>query len=326
VKNIENIMKNIVILCLILSISLFSIYSIDRITAENPADAANIIIGISSIDSNSCSECMIGGEYFESGCKKCIQDNISFRIKTAQNQPIITNWSNNEGMLYGDEKCSGQEIMPNISVKDNQKFWIEMHKKDSEYKLTLFEDETFSNEITSISNFMCSELENLKFLRISMNDGKPMANGGKIIGSIDNIEIYDSAKKNSDHDNFEFNNSYKNFDLVLSENFSDCQTKTCNDKWILQNPNRLFINTDNNNFEFNSEITGTNDYAHYEFTKYIKNDEWLMKLQLEIQQLDEHPHGKGILNIDPVFRVIILGFAIVLSILTIIFFLKIRMN
>ena len=112
----------------------------------------------------------------------------------------------------------------------------------------------------------------------------------------------------------------------MSENFSDCQTKTCNDKWILQNPNRLFINTDNNNFEFNSEITGTNDYAHYEFTKYIKNDEWLMKLQLEIQQLDEHPHGKGILNIDPVFRVIILGFAIVLSILTIIFFLKIRMN
>ena len=229
-------------------------------------------------------------------------------------------------MLHGDIKCSGHEIIPNISVKDNQNFWIQMYKKNSEYKLTLFEEETFSNKISSVSNFMCSEPENLKFLRISMNDGKPMANGGKIIGFIDNIKIYELTEKNKNLENFEFDNSYKNLNPVFSEDFSDCQTKTCNDKWNLQNPDTFFINIDNKNFEFNSQVTGTNDYAHYEFGKYITSDEWLMNLQLQIKQIDEHPHGKGILNIDPIFRVMILIFAIILSILTITFFLKIRIN
>ncbi len=318
-------MKNIVISCLILSIILFSIYITDRVTSENPGDAANIIIGISSVDSNSCSECMIGGEFFESGCKKCIQDSISFRMKTSQDQPIISNWSKDKGMLYGDTNCSGQEILPNISVKDDQKFWIQMHKKNMKYTLTLFEEDTFSKKISSVTNSICSEPENLKFLRISMNDGKPKANGGQINGSIDNIKIYDLSKKNN-IENSELNDSYKNLNLIFSEDFSDCKTDTCQNKWILQNSEKFFVNTNDGNFEFNSEITGTNDYAHYEFSKYITSNEWLMNLELQIKEIDEHPHGKGILNIDPVFRVIILGLAIILSIITIIFFIKNRIS
>jgi len=316
-------MKKFIILCLSVSILLFLVFTIDKITSENPGDAANIIIGISSIDSNSCSECMIGEEFFESGCKRCIQDSVNFRIKTSQNQPIITNWSNDKGMLYGDTKCSGQEILSDISIKDGETFWIQMHKKNSEYKLTLFEEENFSNEILSISNFICSNPENLKFLRISMNDGKPMANGGKIIGSIDNIKIYDLTEKNQKIKNTEFNNTYENLNLTYSEDFSNCETKTCNNSWVLQNPKTFFIDNENENFSFISEVSGTNDYAHFEFLEYITSDEWLMNLQLKIDEIDEHPRGKGILNIDPSYRIFILVFSIILFTFSIIFLIKI---
>ena len=312
--------KNVAIITLILSILLFSIFSIDRITAENPGDAANIIIGISSVDSNSCSECMIDGEFFESGCKRCIQDSVSFRIKTAQNQPIISNWSNNNGMLYGDDKCSGQEIMSDISVNDNQIFWIQMHKKNSEYKLSLFEEESFTNKISNVSNSMCSEPENLKFLRVSMNDGKPIANGGKIVGSIDNIKIYDLTKNERNSDE---NKTFQNLNLVYSENFSNCETKSCNNTWVLQDPEVFFIDVNKENFVFDSQVTGSNDYAHFEFDDYISSDEWLMSLQLQIDKIDEHPHGKGIFKIDPSYRFLIIGFSIPLFIFSLIL-LKIK--
>ena len=91
-----------IILCI--CIILISLYIIDKITSENSNDAANIIIGISNIDSNNCLMCQPDGDFFNSGCKRCIQDNINFRAKTAMNQPFISSWSNDYAMLYGDEE------------------------------------------------------------------------------------------------------------------------------------------------------------------------------------------------------------------------------
>ena len=161
------------------------------------------------------------------------------------------------------------------------------------------------------------------YIMQNFNDGKPMANGGKIIGSIDNIKIYDLTEKNQKIKNTEFNNTYENLNLTYSEDFSNCETKTCNNSWVLQNPKTFFIDNENENFSFISEVSGTNDYAHFEFLEYITSDEWLMNLQLKIDEIDEHPRGKGVLNIDPSYRIFILVFSIILFTFSIILLIKI---
>ena len=127
-------------------------------------------------------------------------------------------------------------------------------------------------------------------------------------------------------DDIEIFNSTKNQQLIFSSSFDECSNNTCNDLWEFRNPEKIFIDTQIDAISFSSEVLGTNDYAHYEFSKYITSNEWLMNLELQIKEIDEHPHGKGILNIDPVFRVIILGLAIILSIITIIFFIKYKIS
>ena len=48
---------------ILIGISLFSsiLFGVDKITSENPGDAASIRIGLSSIDSSSCKICSEGG-------------------------------------------------------------------------------------------------------------------------------------------------------------------------------------------------------------------------------------------------------------------------
>jgi len=134
-----------IILCI--CIFLISLYIIDKITSENSNDAANIIIGISNIDSNSCLMCQPDGDFFNSGCKRCIQDNINFRAKTAMNQPFISSWSNDYAMLYGDENCSGEIILPALSVESNKQYWTEIHLNNSNYSISLFDNSLQGFEI-----------------------------------------------------------------------------------------------------------------------------------------------------------------------------------
>ena len=286
-----------IILCI--CIVLISLYVIDKITSENSNDAANIIIGISNIDSNSCLMCQPDGDFFNSGCKRCIQDNINFRAKTAMNQPFISSWSNDYAMLYGDENCSGEIILPALSVESNKQYWTEIHLNNSNYSISLFDNSDYLNPISSVTNSMCSIPTELKFLRFSMNDGKPISNGGRLVGNIDNIEIYDLITSND-------SKFSKELELVFKEDFSNCTTKTCGGDWILQNPNLFYIDTENNNFHFDSFISGTNDYAHYELDDTLSSQEWIMRLLLTIDDVEEHLSGKGFLNIDPTYRNILL--------------------
>ena len=185
---------------------------IDKITSENSNDAANIIIGISNIDSNSCLICQPNGEFFDSGCKRCIQDNINFRAKTAMGQPFLSSWSNDYAMLYGDKNCDGEIILPAISVESNKQYWTEIHLNNSNYSVSLFNNSNYSDPISSATNSMCSIPTELKFLRFSMNDGKPISNGGRLVGNIDDIEIYNSILSN----NSKFSNELK---LIFKEDF-----------------------------------------------------------------------------------------------------------
>jgi hypothetical protein len=122
-----------------------------------------------------------------------------------------------------------------------------------------------------------------------MNDGKPIANGGRLIGNIDNIEIFDyRISKNDDG----------KITKIYQENFSDCNTKNC-DKWVLQNSDVFFIDIEKKSFHFDSYVSGNNDYAHYELPRSLSEKEWIVRLLLSFDQIDEMPHGKGILGINP---------------------------
>ena len=197
-----------------------SLYIIDKVTSENPNDSANIIIGISSIDSNSCLVCQPDGDFFNSGCKRCMQDNINFRARTAMGPPFLSSWSNDYAMFYGDKNCNGEIILPSINVESNKQYWAEIHLNDSNYSVSLFDSSDYSNAISSATNSMCSIPTELKFLRFSMNDGKPISNGGRLVGSIDNIEIYNLITNNDS----KFSNE---LELIFEEDFSNCTTKTC---------------------------------------------------------------------------------------------------
>ena len=139
---------------------------------------------------------------------------------------------------------------------------------------------------------MCSNPTNLQYLRISNEDGKSIGNGGKIYGHIDDIKIWN-----------DFN---KNIDPLFYTSFNDCVNNTCNDLWTLQNPERIFIDPQKHFLKFFSEVTGTNDYAHLKLDEYLPNS-WIMRFILHIDELEEHPGGKGIFNIEPIFRQLFFG-------------------
>ena len=281
-------MKILEILFLI-SIVLISIYIFDKFTAENPNDSANIVIGISNIGSDSCLQCKINGESFERGCKACPQDSVSFRIKSIEDKPFISSWSKNNAMFYGDKQCNGEILLPSIKAEINKQYWTEIKLKDSKSIVTIYDNENFDDEISSVTNEICTLPTDLKFLRFSMNDGKPIANGGRLIGNIDNIEIFDyRISKNDDG----------KITKIYQENFSDCNTKNC-DKWVLQNSDVFFIDIEKKSFHFDSYVSGNNDYAHYELPRSLSEKEWIVRLLLSFDQIDEMPHGKGILGINP---------------------------
>jgi len=69
--------------------------------------------------------------------------------------------------------------------------------------------------------------------------------------------------------------------------------------WVLQNPDVFFIDTDRESFRFDSYISGNNDYAHYELPSSLSQKGWIIRLLLSFEQIEEFPHGKGVLGIEP---------------------------
>ena len=275
-----------------ISIFFSALYGIDKITAENPSDAALIRLGLSDIDSSSCKICSPGELYYDSGCKRCIQDNVVLTTSVASTGFFNLGWSNDYGMYYGDEKCTGSKNFENIEPIKDDTLHIEIIKNDLTLTSKFYNDANFLELRDEISIEMCSNPTNLQYIRISNEDGKPAGNGGKLFGYVDEIKIWNSSNKNNEE--------------IFSTSFDECEDETCDNKWILQNSDRIFINTENSNLEFFSEVTGTNDYAHLKLDDDLPNS-WMMTFILHIDELEEHPRGKGILNIEPEFRQLFFG-------------------
>ena len=278
-------------------ISLFSsiLYGTDRVTSENPSDAATIKIGLSSIDSSSCKICSEGGIFYDSGCKRCIQDGVVLTTHVANERFYKLGWSNDNGMYYGDERCDGSKNFSNVNTNENDTYWIEIIKDESELKSNIYIDDNFSNLYDSTSITMCSNPTNLQYIRVSNEDGKPSGNGGKLFGYIDDIKIYNKKI------------SSKNYDkAVFSTTFDECANKSCNNKWFLQNSERIFVESQKQHLQFLSAVTGTNDYAHFTLDTILP-DSWTMRFKLYIDNLEPHPGGKGFLGIEPTDRQLIFG-------------------
>ena len=279
------------------AISLFSsiLFGVDKITSENPGDAASIKIGLSSIDSSSCKICSEGGIFYDSGCKRCVQDGVVLTTHVANERFYELGWSNDDGMYYGDGMCEGSKNFPNANTNENDTYWIEIAKDGLELKSNIYTDANFSKLYDSTSITMCSNPTDLQYVRVSNEDGKPSGNGGKLFGYIDDIKIYNKKI------------SSKNYDkAVFSTTFDECANKSCNNKWFLQNSERIFVESQKQHLQFLSAVTGTNDYAHFTLDTILP-DSWTMRFKLYIDNLEPHPGGKGFLGIDPTDRQLIFG-------------------
>ena len=282
---------------ILVGISLFSsiLYGTDKITSENPSDAASIKIGLSSIDSSSCKICSEGGIFYDSGCKRCIQDGVVLTAHVANERFYRLGWSNDDGMYYGDGMCEGSKNFPNANTNENDTYWIEIAKDGLELKSNIYTDANFSKLYDSTSITMCSNPTDLQYVRVSNEDGKSSGNGGKLFGYIDDIKIYNKKI------------SSKNYDkAVFSTTFDECANKSCNNKWFLQNSERIFVESQKQHLQFLSAVTGTNDYAHFTLDTILP-DSWTMRFKLYIDNLEPHPGGKGFLGIEPTDRQLIFG-------------------
>jgi len=287
----------IILPMIFLSMFFLIVFGVDKLTSENPSDSASIRIGLSNIDSSTCKICEINGSNYNGGCKHCIQDGV---ILTLHETFYTIGWSNNDGMYHGDKICDGSKNFENTFSNENDTYFVEIIKDDLILKTNFYNDENFTNLKESISLEMCSNPTNLQYLRISNEDGKPSGNGGKISGFIDEIQI---SKK---IDNKIISTFFTSFD--------NCTDNTCGNTWTLHNSDRIFIDPKNNFLSFITEVSGTHDYAHLKLEQELP-DSWLMKFKFHIDDLEKHPRGKGILNIDPELREILLIIPVLIVIL-----------
>jgi len=276
---------------LAISIFFIVIFGIDKITSENPSDSALIRIGLSDTDSSQCEICQEGEMYFESGCKRCIQDGIVLTAHVSNERFYSLGWSNDNGMYYGDQNCDGLKKTENVIANENTTYYVEMSKNDLLLETKFYEDSNFSKLNESVSIQMCSNPSDLQFIRITNEDGKPSGNGGKISGFIDEITILENNKKSLP---------------IFSTSFDECVDNSCENVWKFHNPEKIFVNTKTNSLSFLSEVSGTHDYAHLKLDEKL-SDSWTMKFVFHIDDLEQHPRGKGILNLDPNLRQILFG-------------------
>ena len=282
---------------IILSLFLAFVYGTEKFTSDNPSDSALIRIGLSSIDSSSCKICELNEIYYESGCKRCIQDGIVLTAHVSNEKLYNIGWSQNNGMYYGDNNCDGLTLFENTSTKVNDTYYIEIEKNKLDLKTNFYTDKNFSNLQESVSIEMCSNPDNLQFIRISNEDGKPPGNGGKLSGYIDDIEIFDISNEKQLS--------------IFSTSFDECLDSSCSNLWKFRNTEKISIDTKNNNLSFSSEVLGVNDYGHLRLDDELP-DSWKMYFKFHINELEEHPRGKGILKIDPQLRQMVLGIPILI--------------
>ena len=275
---------------IIVSLLFACLYGIDKLTSDNPSDSALIRIGLSNIDSSNCDVCELNEIYYDSGCKRCIQDGIVLTAHVSNERLYNIGWSKNNGMYYGDEQCNGSKNLEYTFSNKNDTYYIEIEKDNQFLQTNFYTDQNFSNLKENISIEMCSNPTDLQYIRISNEDGKPSGNGGMLSGNIDDIKIFDT----------------KNNQSIFSTSFDECLDNTCNDLWKFRNPEKIFVDTKNDNISFSSEVLGTNDYAHLQLDDKLPNS-WKINFKLHIDELEEHPRGKGIFNIDPQLRQIFFG-------------------
>ena len=287
-----------------LSLLLFAIltsmlFVIDRITSENPSDSATIRFSLSDIDSSGCDLCSIAGEYFYSGCKFCTQDSVMFAVSSSENSYYEVGWGNDSGIYGGDIDCDGHIQFPKTMPNPNDLYWVEIIKNGSTLQSSLYSNEDYSEKVDSIFTTLCSSPTNLKFLRVSNDDGKPAGNGGKLMGAFDDVQIWDNVDYTTN--------------VIFSSSFDECSTITCDDTWVMQNIDRIFVDLENDSLKFSAEVSGTLDYAHYELPFILPEDSWILRFKFNLTDILPHPHGKGILQLEPELRQLFLGIPSIIS-------------
>lgn len=298
-----------------------SLFGIDKATSQNPQDSALIHIGLSDRDSSSCSMCMEGGAGFLSGCKSCIQDGVIFNTHVANENPYYLAWSNDDGMYYGDDKCDGVIKFPNTTSSSGDTYWVELTKHGKVITSSLYSDKDFTQLSDFVTTTMCSEPTDLRYFRISTEDGKDPGYGGRILGFIDDISLYESDIISPQDDSLKIDNSF----LIFENDFETCSSKTCDDLWTLQDPEMLYVDIENKNFYIDSQVTKSNDYAHFDLGEPIM-DSWILRFKLHIEELDKNPQGKGIFQLEPTVRQILFGMPALVLPTTVLFLSKNQRN
>lgn len=297
-------LKKIGVFFMLISITLTIVLILDKNSEDKISDSARLLIGLSDKDSFQCNACNIAGEYYLNGCKYCEQDGIFFHMFTSQGNPHSTGWGNDEGMYLGDENCSGQKNFDTAKVKSGDNYWVEIKRDGIVFQITLYTDKGFSKIFESNSVKMCSEPTDLKYFRISTEDGRPAGDGGRILGYIDDIKLWDENK------------------IIFDESFDSCQDKTCGNQWFVNNLDMVYIDPINKNLFFDSQVTGTNDNVHFNLGRIISDENWVLRFTLHIDELKEYPVNAGFIPLDKISRAIVFWIPIILLPIIAVFLLR----
>lgn len=292
----------IALILVVVALGLASLYVADKKNEIMLGDATRLIIGLSSLDSSGCKACSLDGEFYYNGCKHCFQDSMSIHTHSSDGQPYEISWGKNQGLYQGDNVCTGNKFFPTAKAKSGDTYWVEMIRNDQNFTITLYNDKEYLNKFDQASIELCSSPTNLRYLRISTEDGRPAVNGGRYIGYIDDIKIWNNTELKMGTISEITNPNL----TIYSENFDECKTKTCNG-WVLQNPNLLYVDIKNNNFHFDSSVTATNDNAHYDLGSPLSDKSWMMRFKLQLDLVEKYPDGPGFLPFSRIIRGLILG-------------------
>jgi len=296
-------LQKISLVLVMLSIASVVIFGFESTYEQRISDSARLLIGLSSIDSNACQACKLGGEMYYNGCKHCAQDSMSFHTHSSDGHPYEISWGKNNGLYQGDNSCTGNQPFPNTKAENGDTYWVEMKRNESQFTIDLFDDVNFSKKHDSVSIKLCSSPNNLKYLRISVEDGIPAGNGGRYVGYVDDIQIWNQTNFHSIGDN----TNQTELVLIYDEDFGECTTKTCDNKWVLQNPTMLYVDTKNHNFYFDSQVSGTNANAHLDLGKSLSDNQWVMRFKFHIDTIQSYPDGSGLLHLSSLMRGLIFG-------------------
>ena len=216
------------------------------------------------------------------------QDQVAFLINT-NGDTYNLYWANNETPLLGFAINTVQP--PHTAVAET--LWIELKRfGGSGIRLTLFADPDFTQFIaTAVKDNVPATLTGLQFIRFwDINSPAAPASGdGQIIGTIDDVQVFDGVS--SVLEGFTFEDDFSTYGNPLPADFTDVFNSATG--WTTTDSTRVRIE-DDQGFLFFMSDRGTNDQIAFDLgatvnpgPNIVNDNRWLLRAKFVVTALED---------------------------------------